>query len=109
MKLQPQRISGNEFNMESSPSFLNSNNNTHHRSSISSSRPLEQQYGETTSSSAAATTTAAVSIGNNNHEEEVQQQRLRYISHQVKEKQVSPTSHHGLTILITGANRYVLD
>ena len=37
-----------------------------------------------------------------------EEERLQYIIHQLNEKQVPPTSHHGLTILITGANRYVL-
>jgi hypothetical protein len=37
-----------------------------------------------------------------------EEERLEYILHQLNEKQVPPTSHHGLTIVITGANRYVL-
>ena len=36
------------------------------------------------------------------------EQRIQYIAQQLREKQVPPTSHHGLTILITGANRYEL-
>ena len=39
--------------------------------------------------------------------EEEEEKRLQSVLHQLNEKQVPPTSHHGLTILITGANRYV--
>ena len=37
----------------------------------------------------------------------LEEERLQSVLHQLNEKQVPPTSHHGLTILITGANRYV--
>ena len=39
------------------------------------------------------------------HTDEEEEARLQYILNQLNEKQVPPKSHHGLTILITGANR----
>ena len=105
MLLQPQRhwtSTCETVNMEEPHSSSSSSSSSSLRRTRSPEEHLDSNINNSTVSAAASAVVGAIDA--NDDEEE----RLRYIMNQLNEKQVPSISHHGLTILITGANRYVL-